>query len=165
MFQSDLTIDESKLTDPMNENAATFVTLTIDGELRGCIGKLEPTCELFRDVSENAVSSAFYDPRFPQITEDELKKIKIEISILSKPEELKYKNSNELLKYLDENKPGVILKMGISKATFLPQVWEEIGNPKEFLSHLCVKAGLDKNSWMKDNVQIEIYQVFKFSEN
>lgn len=152
------------LSPVLKENRATFVTLTENGYLRGCIGHLEAIQPLFEDVIENAVNAAFFDFRFPPLTKKELEKIKIEISILTPPQELKYQNPSELLNLLRPNIDGVIIQKGIYQATYLPQVWEEIPNKKEFISSLCLKAGLPVDIWEKEKLNIKIYQVESFEE-
>ena len=129
-----------------NEKKACFVTLAKNSVLRGCIGCLEARQVLWREVIENAINAAFHDPRFIQLKEDELKDIKIEISILTKPKELTFKTSDELLKKI-KNNMGLILRKKFCSSTFLPQVWEQIPNKKEFLEHLSMKAGLNKDAW------------------
>ena len=125
---------------------SSFVTLTINNELRGCIGSLLPRQELYKDVQENAVNASFHDPRFPGLKESELKNIKIEVSVLSEPKKLEYKNEKDLLNKLFKDM-GIILKKGYNSATFLPQVWEQLKNPVDFLEHLSQKAGLNKDAW------------------
>lgn len=157
----------------LKEKRGTFVTLTIDGQLRGCIGHILPVQELYKDVIENARAAAFDDPRFPPLTKEGLPKInphtkdsgvgvKIEISVLTLPKKFEYESSQMLVSYLDKFKPGVILKKGHCRATFLPQVWEEVKDPEEFLAHLCLKAGLSPNEWAC-GVEVQTYSVEKFS--
>ncbi|MBN2016475.1 AmmeMemoRadiSam system protein A [Candidatus Dojkabacteria bacterium] len=159
-----LVVKDSDIPENLRQNRATFVTLTINGKLRGCIGKIYPVQEIYKDVVENTYSAAFDDPRFAQLTKEEFKKVKIEISILDKPKLLKYKNPDNLITKLRKEKPGVILRQNLYSATFLPQVWDELKTPQEFLSHLCLKAGLGINDWQKGNLEIETYNVLKFSE-
>jgi len=145
-----------------SEKRACFITLRKNGKLRGCIGSLIPSKKLWVDVQENAINSAFHDPRFLPVEENELDKIKIEISVLTLPEKLEFKNEKELLKKLNKNK-GVIIKKGFNQATYLPQVWEQIPDKQEFLSSLCLKAGLTADSWKKD-VEVYVYEVEKIEE-
>ncbi|MEI6093242.1 MAG: AmmeMemoRadiSam system protein A [bacterium] len=147
-----------------NENKGTFVTLTIEGSLRGCIGQISPNDSIYITVKENALSAAIHDPRFPAISVDEFYKVNVEISILSKPVQLKYKDSNELLEKLEYGKHGVIIKSGASSATFLPQVWEEIDSKKEFLTHLCMKARLFPDEWRNGKLDVFVYTVEHFDE-
>lgn len=125
---------------------ACFVTLTIENKLRGCIGTLKPIKELYKDVIDNAIQSAFNDPRFPPLKKTDLNRIKIEISILSIPKKLDYEDEKDLLKKINK-KMGIILKNGFYSSTFLPQVWEQLQEKTSFLEHLGVKAGLSKDSW------------------
>lgn len=155
---------DSDFQKKLKEKRATFVTITKDGMLRGCIGKLLPQKELYKDAIENTYSAAFGDPRFPQLTKDELANISIEISILDKPKRLEYKNSKDLITKLTKEKPGVIIQHGLYSATFLPQVWEDLKKPEEFLSNLCQKAGLPSDMWQKEKIEIQTYKVAKFSE-
>ncbi len=144
------------------EKKACFVTLSEQGDLRGCVGSLEARQELWKDVIENAINAGFYDSRFPELEEEEFEGIGIEISVLSKPEKLEYQNSDDLLKKLDKDM-GLILKKGFHSATFLPQVWEQIPDKEIFLEQLSMKAGLFKDDW-KD-AEIEFYRVDKVEED
>lgn len=160
-------LDIGQVPEIFKKKQACFVTLTIGGELRGCIGHLEARQELWRDVIENARAAAFEDPRFPPLTKEEFKKVEIEISILEEPEKLKYKSVGELVDYLAKNKPGVIIKerpafaggYGGRRATFLPQVWEELSGVEDFLGQLCLKAGLEREEWRQSRLEIETYGV------
>jgi AmmeMemoRadiSam system protein A len=147
-----------------SKKQASFVTLTekSTGDLRGCIGSLIPRQELWKDVQENAINAAFSDFRFSPLEKQELKKIKIEISVLSIPKPLKCKDEKELLNKLNHNL-GVILKSNGRTSTFLPQVWEQLPDKISFLEHLSQKAGLNKDAWKKAN--FEIYEVEKEEEN
>jgi AmmeMemoRadiSam system protein A len=160
-------IDIKSLSKDLLKPRATFVTLTIKdtNTLRGCIGKLTPTQECYLDALENTYSAAFSDPRFPPLEQDQLGEIQIEISILSKPKPLVYQDTVELIEKLEVQKPGVVLKHDFHQATFLPQVWEQLKTPQEFLSHLCQKAGLQENFWQIDKPKIETYSVEKFTEH
>ncbi len=147
-----------------SEKKACFVTLTIDKELRGCIGSLEPRQELWKDVVENSKSAAFYDPRFIRLTKSELKKIKIEISVTSIPKEIEYKDSEDLKKKIMTK--GVIIQKDWQGATYLPQVWEDLPDFEDFISSLCQKAGLPADSWKnnRDKLEVKIYEAEKISE-
>lgn len=140
--------------DVLFQPRGNFVTLKVNGELHGCIGKIESKDPLYRDIMDNAEAAAFFDTRFPPISQSDLLDLAIEVSLLTKPERLFYKNSHILLDILRHDKPGVILKKGIYKATFLPQVWEEIPDEKMFLEELSCKAGLDKNDWQFSDIYI-----------
>lgn len=147
------------------EDGACFVTLYMGGELRGCIGTLEAHRPLVMDVIDNALSSAFGDPRFPPLSLEELPKVKISISYLSKPEPFPVKDEKDLLSKLVPNKHGLIIQKGYARATFLPVVWEQLPEKKEFLSHLCEKAGLAPDEW-KDTkgMEFSVYEAQEFEE-
>ena len=147
-----------------SEKRGTFVTLTIDGGLRGCIGNIVPQESLLDGVKANAINAAFRDPRFEPLSEKEWEKVKIEISILTDPKPLDYSNGRDLLEKMKPGSDGVILKKGYNQATFLPQVWEQLPEKKEFLTHLCLKAGLDGNEWEKGKLEVSTYQVQAFEE-
>lgn len=144
----------------LTEKKSCFVTLTENGNLRGCIGNILPIRELWKDVAENAQAAAFGDPRFLPLTRGEFKNIELEISVLSCPVKFEYDSEEELTDYLRKNKPGVIIKKNRRSATFLPQVWEEISEPEDFLSHLCLKAGLPADEWTR-GIETEVYEAEK----
>ncbi len=123
------------------EPAATFVTLRRDGELRGCIGTLEPVRPLGVDVRENAVAAAFRDPRFPPLAVAEFEATSIEVSLLSAAERVVFDDEEDLLARLRPGIDGVILEFAGRRATFLPQVWEALADPREFVAALKRKAG------------------------
>lgn len=152
---------EKDIIKKYSNKQACFVTLKELGELRGCIGCLEPHQELYKDVMDNSINAAFRDPRFPSLKEEELEKIKIEVSVLSIPKKLIFKDIEDLLKKIDNNM-GIILKSGLYEATFLPQVWEDIPDKIEFLQHLSLKAGLSRDGWK--NASFEYYSVEKVEE-
>jgi AmmeMemoRadiSam system protein A len=150
--------------DFFDQVTGVFVTLTKNGQLRGCIGNIIGIKPLKEGIVDNAVSAAFGDPRFEEVTKDELDQIKIEISILSKPIEFKYKDTDELTTYLNENRPGVVLESGFHSATYLPQVWEDVVSVEDFLSSLCTKAGLSEDEWKKGSLKVKTYTVEHFEE-
>ena len=155
---------QSTLTPALREQGASFVTLTVRGQLRGCIGALEAYQPLADDVREHAVAAALEDPRFPQMSEDELSRISIEVSRLTRPVPLDYEDADDLLSKLRPHEDGVILKDGFRRATFLPQVWEKIPDPSEFLGNLCYKMGARDNLWRTKHLDVLIYQVEEFHE-
>ncbi len=146
------------------EKRGTFVTLTIGGSLRGCIGHIIPQETLIEGVRVNAINAAFRDPRFRPVAPKEWERVKIEVSILTDPALLEYSDADDLLKKLRPGVDGVILKKGFYQATFLPQVWEQLPEAREFLTHLCLKAGLDGNEWKKGKLDVSTYQVQAFHE-
>lgn len=146
------------------DRRGTFVTLTINGQLRGCIGNLSATESILEGVRRNALNAAFHDYRFSPLTEKELDRVDIEISILTEPKPLEYLDSSDLLKKLRVNVDGVIIRKGTHSATFLPQVWEQLPRPEDFLNHLCAKAGLPTDAWRKTGLEVMTYQVQYFEE-
>lgn len=144
----------------LNDERATFVTLKLDGRLRGCMGSLYPHRKLIDDIIENAQNAAFRDFRFQPLSEKEFEKIEIEISLLTVPKILIYESIDELREKINIGVDGVILQQDQYKATFLPQVWEELSDFDSFFSHLCLKAGLAEDS-IKYHPEIYTYQVEK----
>jgi len=144
-FDSKYTIDRDKLLETylfLGEQRATFVTLTYDHRLRGCIGSIIAHKKLLVDLMGNAQSAAFGDPRFDPLSIEELNdKLNIEVSVLTPPQILEYRDLHDLLNKVKPNIDGLILKSGANQGTFLPQVWEQLPTPKEFLEHLSMKAG------------------------
>ncbi|GAV21070.1 hypothetical protein MMIC_P2049 [Mariprofundus micogutta] len=147
----------------LQEPGASFVTLYLQGVLRGCIGSLETYRSLLEDVSANAVASAFHDHRFAPLTADEFANVQIEVSVLSSLEAMHARNESIALSKLRPGVDGVVFKFGLYKATFLPQVWTQIPEAKEFLGQLKVKAGLSADFWHPE-VLLYKYQVNKFRE-
>ncbi|MBW2088119.1 MAG: AmmeMemoRadiSam system protein B [Deltaproteobacteria bacterium] len=160
-----ITVDPDAMADiAFQDHRGTFVTLTINKQLRGCIGNLDATESILAGIKRNAVNAAFHDPRFPALKANELDRVDIEVSILTQPQRLEYGDSKDLLSKLRVHVDGVILSKGTSSATFLPQVWEQLPRPDQFLSHLCMKAGLPADDWKKSRLDILTYQVQYFEE-
>jgi len=148
-----------------NEHRGTFVTLTIDSLLRGCIGNLSADKSIIEGVKDNAINAAFHDPRFPPLSKNELNNVDIEISLLSEPEKLTYQDSEDLLEKLRPGIDGVIIRKGPYSSTFLPQVWDQLPNKQSFLEHLCQKAGLPSDEWRRPELEVMVYQVQYFEED
>lgn len=146
------------------ERRGTFVTLTMNRNLRGCIGHIVPQGTLLEGVRVNAINAAFRDPRFRPLSKEEWAGVKIEVSVLTDPQELNYSGAEDLLKKLRAGVDGVILKKGYNQATFLPQVWDQLPDKKEFLTHLCMKAGLEGDAWKRGELEVSTYQVQAFEE-
>ncbi len=157
-------LDDASLTPALRTHGASFVTLTVNGDLRGCIGALEPYQPLAEDVREHAVAAALEDYRFPNVQVDELASIQIEISRLTMPVPLGYSDAADLLSKLRPGVDGVLLRDGFHRATFLPQVWEKLPDPAEFLEHLCYKMGAAPDTWRRQHLEVLIYQVEEFHE-
>lgn len=157
-------LDETSLTPNLREEGSSFITLTEHGQLRGCIGSLEPYQSLAADVREHAVAAALQDPRFPPVSKQELNGIKIEVSRLTRPIPLEYKDADDLLSKLRPHVDGVILRDGFHRATFLPQVWEKIPDPADFLGNLCYKMGTNPDLWRRKHLDVLTYNVEEFHE-
>lgn len=157
-------IDLDTLPPSLKEQGASFVTLKKKGKLRGCVGILKASQPLACDVQERAVSAALHDHRFPDLTPDELSEIKIEVSRLTSPQPLEYDTPEELLAALRPGRDGVVLEDGIQRATFLPQVWEQLSEPEQFLNRLCQKMGASMNAWREKKLDVSVYRVEKFGE-
>ncbi len=148
----------------LQENGACFITLKKKGVLRGCVGSIQAVQPLIQDVRERAVAAAFQDYRFPPLTLPELDEIRIEISRLTQPRKLNYEDPEDLINKLRPRIDGVILRYQTRRATFLPQVWEQLPGAELFLNRLCTKMGLDQSIWRSAKMQVETYQVEKFQE-
>jgi AmmeMemoRadiSam system protein A len=157
-------LDLKELSPRLQVEGASFVTLTKSGELRGCIGALEPYQPLAQDVREHAIAAALEDYRFPPVQPAELPDITIEVSRLTQPQPLDYASPEDLLAKLRPGLDGVVLRDGWHRATFLPQVWEKVPDPSEFLDHLCYKMGEQPDVWRKRSLEVLIYQVEEFHE-
>ena len=157
-------LDPDTLTPALRSDGASFVTLTVDGDLRGCIGALEPYQSLAADVCEHAVAAALEDYRFPPVQGKELARIQIEVSRLTIPVPLEYTDPADLLTRIRPGVDGVILRDGSRRATFLPQVWEKISDPASFLANLCYKMGAAPDTWKRKHLDVKIYQVEEFRE-
>lgn len=131
----------------LSEPGASFVTLHLAGRLRGCIGTLAAYRELGADVRANARAAAFNDPRFPPLDAGEYARIDLEVSVLSKPEPLAYVDQDDLLGQLRPGVDGLLLEGDHRRATFLPQVWEQLPVPDRFVGQLKVKAGFSRSDW------------------
>ncbi|MFA5357889.1 MAG: AmmeMemoRadiSam system protein A [archaeon] len=158
-------LEEKEISKKLFEKKACFVTLTMKGNLRGCIGHLEAIQPLYIDIIENAVNAAFRDSRFSPLERTELSALKIEVSILTDAIEMKFSSPADLLKKISAGKDGLILQKRGCSATFLPSVWEELLTKEEFLSHLCLKAGLSPDEWRLPGVKVFKYGAIKAIES
>jgi uncharacterized protein len=148
--------DISALPESLQQKRATFITLNVGEQLRGCIGSLEAYQPLIEDVAHNAFAAAFRDPRFPPLTKEEFAQVSIHISVLSEPVLMEFTSEEDLVQQLRPNVDGLILSEGMHKGTFLPAVWDSLSDPKQFLSHLKMKAGLPTDYW-SDTLTVERY--------
>jgi len=158
-----LRVDPGDYPEPLQAQRATFVTLHLHGELRGCIGHLEAVQPLVRDVVENAYAAAFRDPRFPPVSQQELPALELHISILTPPEPMTFATEADLLAQIRPGIDGLILTEGQARGTFLPSVWESLAEPRDFLHHLKRKAGLPADHW-SDRVRVERYTTESFGD-
>jgi len=148
----------------LTQPAATFVTLKLAGELRGCIGSLKPLRPLGVDVRENAIAAAFRDPRFPPLAVVEFEATSVEVSLLSADERLDVRDEEDLLARMRPGVDGLVLEYGHHRSTFLPQVWESLPEPRDFLAALKRKAGLPGDFW-SPQVNVSRYGVTKWAES
>ncbi|MBN1607748.1 MAG: AmmeMemoRadiSam system protein A [Polyangiaceae bacterium] len=149
----------------LRQEKGAFVTLTKGGQLRGCIGHIFPEQPLVEAVIDNARNATLRDPRFSPVTPDELGDIAIEVSVLSVPKPLPFSSPEDLLGKLRPNVHGVVLNVGGSRATFLPQVWEQLPDKVEFLSHLSAKAGREPTAWRGSGTEVQTYTAEAFEES
>ncbi|MCX8202426.1 MAG: AmmeMemoRadiSam system protein A [Candidatus Micrarchaeota archaeon] len=148
------------------EKRGAFVTLTINDELRGCIGIPLPIQPLVEAVRDMAISAATEDYRFIPVSESEVDEIQIEISILTLPRELKLENKEEAPRKIKVGRDGLIIESDWQRGLLLPQVAvEENWNEEEFLDHACIKAGLHEGCWKKKETKILTFQAIIFSED
>ena len=143
------------------EKRATFVTLHLNGELRGCIGSLCAHKSLIEELSSNAYSAAFRDSRFSSLKESEFDQLHYHISILTQPTPILFTSEKDLIDQLRPNIDGLVLKEGMNSGTFLPSVWEQLPDRETFLQHLKQKAGLSQSYW-SDRITIDRYEVDSF---
>lgn len=142
--------DTAGLPENLRQARASFVTLTIEGELRGCCGTLEPARPLALDVWRNAQATAFRDPRFAPLTRPEWLRVDLEVSVLSPREPMAVRSEDELLSRLVPGRDGLVLAWRGASATFLPKVWDQLSEAREFVRHLKIKAGWDAGFWSED---------------
>lgn len=140
---------------------ATFVTLDKQGQLRGCIGRLEAARPLVADIVANAFAAAFHDSRFPALTAREFNQITIHLSILSPAQPIVFSSEQDLIKQLRPFIDGLILQEGYSRGTFLPSVWQSLPQAEQFLRQLKQKAGLPPDYW-SDTIKVSRYETEMF---
>lgn len=147
----------------LDQPGATFVTLHRLGLLRGCVGTLAPTRPLGEDVASNAREAAFHDARFPPLSRSEFPDTELEVSLLSHLEPVPYEHRADLLFLLRPHVDGLVLEWAGHRGAFLPQVWDQLPNPADFLDHLAQKAGLPLRFW-DDGIRITRFRVTRFHE-
>ncbi|WP_310600680.1 AmmeMemoRadiSam system protein A [Desulfobulbus sp.] len=150
----------------LQQERGVFVTLHKRKALRGCIGSLSGVESIVAGVRRHALNAAFHDGRFQPVTAAELDALEVEVSVLTAPRPLAYENADQLLRLLKPEIDGVILEgPGGAGATFLPQVWQQLPAPEQFLGHLCRKAGMPEGAWGSGRLVISTYQVQSFAES
>ena len=159
-----LPVDESNFDDELTLPMACFITLFKNNQLRGCIGSLEAHKSLVKDVSRNAYSAAFRDPRFDILLQRELDELVISISVLQPAVPIEFESEQNLIEQLKPGVDGLILQEGPSRGTFLPSVWEQIADAKLFVQQLKLKAGLSADYWSR-GIQVSRYKTESFSES
>lgn len=145
------------------QHLGNFVTLTKHNELRGCIGSIEPTHPLANGVAIASFNAAFNDHRFPPLADGEFDSVRIEISVLTRPEDIGARSHDELLAVLRPGEDGLLLEDVGYRSTFLPKVWEKLPDPAEFVRHLKLKAGLPANYW-SSSLRVSRYRTHSFAE-
>lgn len=158
---SSLQVNSHDYSNDLQQNLACFVTLHKNNKLRGCIGTLEAYQPLINDVAEHAYAAAFSDPRFSALDKNEFDQLDIEISVLGKPELIKFDSEEDLLQQIRPHIDGLILEHGYNRGTFLPSVWDQLPDKNEFLNHLKIKAGFSER-WWDNGVEISRYETFSF---
>jgi len=154
-------INPADHTEKLQQKRASFVTLNRFGNLRGCIGHLKAIQPLAVDVSENAYSAAFRDPRFSPLDRNELEGLELHISVLTPATRMNFGTEAELLEMIHPGADGLILKLEQQQGTFLPSVWESLPDARSFLGHLKVKAGLPQDFW-SDEIKVFRYRTESF---
>lgn len=149
--------------DWLQQAGATFVTLMQHRRLRGCIGSLQAHRPLLADVRANAVAAAFRDPRFSPLTLEEFEATQVEVSLLSAQQEIAFDDESDALAKLRPGIDGIVLEYRHYRGTFLPQVWDQLPRPEDFIAHLKVKAGLPAHFWA-DEIKLSRYTVAKWKE-
>lgn len=160
--EKNFNINLNRFPDRLKLERATFVTLNLDGRLRGCIGSLQAHRPLVVDVAHNAQAAAFKDPRFQSLTHQEYQKVDIHISILSEPKPLEVTSREELISKLEPGIDGLIIMENGRQATYLPSVWEQLSSPDQFVSELRRKAGLSPDGWSTET-RVLTYRTEEFS--
>jgi len=153
-----LTINQAEYTPILQRETATFVTLLLDGQLRGCCGSVLPVEPLVVNVGRSASSAAFHDPRFESLMPNELPLLELHVSLLSHPLPIHYQDESDLLSQLRPDTDGLILRYLSLKGVFLPSVWKHISSRSEFLNQLKIKAGLPPIFW-SSNIHVQRFTV------
>jgi AmmeMemoRadiSam system protein B/AmmeMemoRadiSam system protein A len=143
-------IDAARHHSDLRSPGCSFVTLYLDGALRGCVGSAQPERPLISDVAVNGFAAAFHDRRFPKLTAAERERLAVSVSVLTVPQAMRFAGEDDLLAQLHPGEDGLIIRSGPHRGLFLPQVWSGLPLPHDFLAHLKVKAGLQRDAWPAD---------------
>jgi AmmeMemoRadiSam system protein A len=162
--QPPLRVSEQTLTDTLRQPAATFVTLTLNRQLRGCVGNLIARDPLHESVRNNAVSAALRDNRFAPVSPDEAERLRVHLSLLSPLVPLHGEDPASVLEQITPGLDGVVLRQGGRSATYLPQVWKSFPDKESFLGSLSRKAGLEPSAWKEADAELLIYRVSGFGD-
>lgn len=152
-------INTQKLPPRLSQKGACFVSVYVNGRLRGCIGTAQAFEPLCQNIVRNAVVAVSSDWRFPPLALADLAHLKIEVSVLTPLKLCRPKSLSNLLSYLEKNRPGLVLISAGRQALFLPQVWQQLPQPQDFLTHLCLKAGLSPNTWQDKTTRFSIFNL------
>lgn len=163
-FGKILPLEEKEIDAELLIKRGSFVTITKNDELRGCIGLMTGREFLFQDVCKNAIGAAFHDDRFIPLSKEELPEVDFEVSVLTEPVPIPDFSDEQFLNFLKDKKPGLVLENNGKSATFLPQVWEDLSDPEDFLRALSKKAGLEENDWRLDGTKFYEYQAEIYKE-
>lgn len=160
--QNESEIGADQVEMDLRKIGAAFVTIYVDTKLRGCIGSIEANEALYLNIRRNAINAVTRDFRFLPINKDEIRtsKLRVEVSVLSPLKRFKPKTSRQLLIFLKQYKPGLVIKKNGKQAVFLPQVWQQIVKELDFLKELCRKAGLSDDAW-KSEMEFYVFTVKK----
>jgi AmmeMemoRadiSam system protein A len=142
-----LSVNPADYPQALRDNGACFVTLKRNGQLRGCVGSPRAYRPLVDDVADNGFAAAFRDTRFPKIKPEEKPELSLSVSVLSPPAPMTFAGETDLLKQIRPTVDGLIIEADGRRALFLPQVWESLPRPQDFVAHLKVKAGLARDHW------------------
>jgi len=158
-----LPVDCGELPPALTDPAATFTTLRVSGQLRGCCGNLVAADPLALDVARSAFRAAFRDPRFDPVGRHELGVIRLEVSVLSPLEPMPVSDEADLLQQLTPGIDGLVIVADGRRATFLPKVWETLPEPQQFLAALKAKCGVAQNYW-SEQIEFQRYRTTSYAE-
>ncbi len=164
VHRAPLPVNLDEVPEALRERGATFTTLRVAGDLRGCCGNLEARFSLAEDVSLSAFQAAFHDARFDPVREDELPSVRLEVSVLSPLESLLFTDEADLLDQLVPGRDGLVIIAGVIRATLLPSVWQSRPDPRQFLAALKIKCGLAADFW-SEQLEFRRYQTSCYAES